>query len=143
MQFFYISAVLLVAITQTEALGRAQSVGVKGKLICNDQPASGVKIKMYDEDKLSPDEHMATEKSDSQGNFLIKGTASEFTSIEPKINIYHDCNDGIKPCQRKLTIYIPDSYIVSGETATKIFDFGTFQLAGKFEGETRDCLHRV
>ncbi|KHJ90370.1 Transthyretin-like family protein [Oesophagostomum dentatum] len=135
--------VLLSFVPLAAGLGRTQSVGVRGTLICNDKPASDVEVKLYDEDKLSPDELMATGRTDSQGHFEIKGHAEEFTSIEPKLNIYHDCDDGIMPCQRKLSIHIPDAYISSGETPKKIFDFGTFQLAGKYAGETRDCLHRV
>ncbi|KAK6043900.1 Transthyretin-like family protein [Cooperia oncophora] len=44
---------------------------------------------------VSPDEFMAGGKTDSSGHFEISGHASEFTSIEPKLNIYHDCDDGI------------------------------------------------
>lgn len=44
---------------------------------------------------MSPDELMAAGKTDSRGHFEIKGHAEEFTSIEPKLNIYHDCDDGI------------------------------------------------
>lgn len=133
--------ILLTIPTVILALGRTQSVGVRGQLICEDKPASGVKVKIYDEDKLSPDELMASGKTDSSGKFDLKGSADEFTSIEPKINIYHDCDDGIKPCQRKITVYIPSQYIASGTEPKKIFDFGTLQLAGKFSGETRDCLN--
>uniref|UniRef100_A0A1I7XKQ2 Ig_4 domain-containing protein n=1 Tax=Heterorhabditis bacteriophora TaxID=37862 RepID=A0A1I7XKQ2_HETBA len=32
-------------------LGRTQSVGIRGTLLCNDKPAAGVEIKMYDEDQ--------------------------------------------------------------------------------------------
>ncbi|XGW17276.1 hypothetical protein V3C99_002129 [Haemonchus contortus] len=135
--------VILCFVPVAAALGRTQAVGVKGTLICNDKAAADVEVKLYDEDKLSPDELMAAGKTDSRGHFEISGHADEFTSIEPKFNIYHDCNDGIKPCQRKITIHIPDDYISSGETPKKFFDFGTFQLAGKYSGETRDCIHRV
>ncbi|VDL70545.1 unnamed protein product [Nippostrongylus brasiliensis] len=138
-----VAVVLLSFAPLAVALGRTQSVGVRGVLICNDKPAADVEVKLYDEDKLSPDELMASGKTDSRGHFEIKGSAEEFTTIEPKFNIYHDCDDGILPCQRKLSIHIPDSYISSGEEPKKIFDFGTFQLAGKYKGETRDCLHRV
>ncbi|KAK6052848.1 Transthyretin-like family protein [Cooperia oncophora] len=188
---------ILSFVPMAAALGSVQAVGVRGVLICHDKPAAGVQVKLYDEDKLSPDEFMAGGKTDSSGHFEISGHASEFTSIEPKLNIYHDCDDGImvlirrnkflvspdefmaggktdssghfeisghaseftsiepklniyhdcddgiKPCQRKLSIHIPGDYISSGEVAKKFFDFGTFQLAGKYAGETRDCIHRV
>ena len=39
---------------------------------------------------------MDSTTTDSEGNFKLSGSADEITSIEPKINIYHDCNDGIK-----------------------------------------------
>lgn len=32
--------------------------------------------------------------TDSQGFFEISGSNAEMTPIDPKINIYHDCNDG-------------------------------------------------
>uniref|UniRef100_A0A0K0DNH5 Transthyretin-like family protein n=1 Tax=Angiostrongylus cantonensis TaxID=6313 RepID=A0A0K0DNH5_ANGCA len=81
------------------SIGRTQSVGVRGVLICNDKPAVDVEVKLYDEDKLTPDELMAVGRTDGRGQFEIKGHADEFTSIEPKLNIYHDCDDGIKVCQ--------------------------------------------
>uniref|UniRef100_A0A0M3IF17 Transthyretin-like family protein n=1 Tax=Ascaris lumbricoides TaxID=6252 RepID=A0A0M3IF17_ASCLU len=33
-------------------------------------------------------------KSDSNGSFKLGGTAVRSTRITPKLNIYHDCNDG-------------------------------------------------
>ncbi|VDM30061.1 unnamed protein product [Toxocara canis] len=45
------------------------------------------------------------------------------------------------PCQRKITIVIPDSYVSSGKTPKKIYDAGTIELSGKFKGEERDCLN--
>lgn len=32
-------------------IGRTQSAGVKGILMCNDKPASKVKVKLYDDDR--------------------------------------------------------------------------------------------
>ncbi|KAK6048214.1 Transthyretin-like family protein [Cooperia oncophora] len=46
-----------------------------------------------------------------------------------------------QPCQRKLTIFIPSDYITSAKQPSKTFNLGVLQLAGKFEGEERDCLH--
>ncbi|KAK5968485.1 Transthyretin protein 5 [Trichostrongylus colubriformis] len=87
--------VILCFVPAIAALGRTQAVGVRGMLICNDKPAADVEVKLYDEDKLTPDELMAAGKTDSSGHFEISGHAAEFTSIEPKLNIYHDCDDGI------------------------------------------------
>ncbi|KAK6054943.1 Transthyretin-like family protein [Cooperia oncophora] len=64
---------LLCFMPMAAALGRTQAVGVKGVLICNDKPASDVQVKLYDEDKLSPDEFMAGGKTDSSGHFEISG----------------------------------------------------------------------
>ncbi|VDM34781.1 unnamed protein product [Toxocara canis] len=38
---------------------------------------------------------MAEGKSDSQGNFELKGHTDEFTTIDPKLNVYHDCEDAL------------------------------------------------
>uniref|UniRef100_A0A0M3HKI7 MSP domain-containing protein n=1 Tax=Ascaris lumbricoides TaxID=6252 RepID=A0A0M3HKI7_ASCLU len=50
-------------------------------------------------------------------------------------------NSPPKPCQRKVTYYIPDSYVSSGKTPSKIYDIGTVDLAPETKGETRDCIH--
>ncbi|KHJ96417.1 Transthyretin-like family protein [Oesophagostomum dentatum] len=91
--------------------------------------------------RVTPDELMDSAESDSHGKFKLSGSADEIGTIEPKVNIYHDCDDGIKPCQRKLTVFIPSAYITAAKQPTKTFNLGILQLAGKFEGETRDCLH--
>ncbi|GMT18163.1 hypothetical protein PFISCL1PPCAC_9460 [Pristionchus fissidentatus] len=133
---------LLALTVASLGIGRTQSSGVKGRLMCNDRPAIGVKVKLYDDDRgIDPDDLMADGKTNADGYFDLKGYTSEFTPIDPKLNIYHDCEDGIKPCQRKFTILIPDSYITQGETPRKIYDAGQIQLAGAFPGESRDCIN--
>ncbi|VDD85115.1 unnamed protein product [Enterobius vermicularis] len=123
-------------------LGRTQSSGAKGILTCNKRPAAGVLVKLYDDDRgIDTDDLMATTKTDSRGYFELEGYTSEITTIDPKINIYHDCNDELKPCQRKITIYVPDKYVSSGKKAKAIYDAGTIELGGKFKGESRDCIH--
>uniref|UniRef100_A0A915C4C6 Transthyretin-like family protein n=1 Tax=Parascaris univalens TaxID=6257 RepID=A0A915C4C6_PARUN len=136
-------AAFAVVFTSCDALvGRTQSAGVKGVLKCNGKPAANVKVKLYDDDRgIDADDLMAEGKSDQQGSFELKGHTDEFTTIDPKLNVYHDCEDGLKPCQRKITIVIPDSYVSSGKTPKKIYDAGTIELAGKFKGEERDCLN--
>uniref|UniRef100_A0A0N4ZX40 Transthyretin-like family protein n=1 Tax=Parastrongyloides trichosuri TaxID=131310 RepID=A0A0N4ZX40_PARTI len=124
-------------------LGFTQSSGAKGILICDGKPASGVLVKLWDEDDMPGDldDLMGSAKTDSKGQFEIKGSTDEFTPIDVKLAIYHDCNDGIKPCQRKFIIKIPGKYVTKGKTPKSIYDAGTIQLSGKFPGETRDCLH--
>lgn len=39
---------------------------------------------------------MASGKTNGNGDFEISGHEDEVTPIDPKLNIYHDCNDGIK-----------------------------------------------
>ncbi|CAD6187815.1 unnamed protein product [Caenorhabditis auriculariae] len=140
----FVKAALLLSLVGAcwALVGRTQSSGVRGKLICDGRPAAGVLVKLYDDDRgIDADDLMASGKTNANGEFEISGHEDEMTPIDPKLNIYHDCNDGVKPCQRKFTIKIPDSYITQGKVAHKIYDAGTIQLAGKFPGEKRDCLH--
>ncbi|KAL3086608.1 hypothetical protein niasHT_011380 [Heterodera trifolii] len=123
-------------------IGRKQSAGAEGKLTCAGEPLADVKVKLYDDDRgVDTDDLMGETRTDSEGRFRLEGHTHEFTTIDPKINIYHDCNDGLKPCQRKISIMIPDKYIASGEHPKTYYDAGTIELEGKFSGETRDCLH--
>uniref|UniRef100_A0A7E4WDF0 Transthyretin-like family protein n=1 Tax=Panagrellus redivivus TaxID=6233 RepID=A0A7E4WDF0_PANRE len=125
----------------TALIGRTQSAGARGVLTCNGRPLRNVLVKLYDEDDGGIDDLMAKTKTDANGHFELSGSEDEFTPIDPKINIYHDCNDGVKPCQRKVTIKIPDRYITPGKYAKNFYEAGTLELAGKFPGESRDCLH--
>uniref|UniRef100_A0A0K0F8K2 Transthyretin-like family protein n=1 Tax=Strongyloides venezuelensis TaxID=75913 RepID=A0A0K0F8K2_STRVS len=123
-------------------IGVQQSAGVKGILVCNGKPYRDAKIKLYDDDMgIDTDDLMSEGKSDSIGRFAVAGYAYEFGTIDPKINIYHDCNDEIMPCQRKITIFVPKKYVSSGETPEVYYDAGNIELAGELKGEERDCIH--
>ncbi|KAH7694485.1 Protein TTR-8 [Aphelenchoides avenae] len=133
-------AVILSVALASVSVRPSQTIGVSGQLKCNGQAASGVLVKLFDHDTLTRDDKIASGRTDAQGRFSISGTANEITRITPKFNIYHDCNDGITPCQRKVSIYIPKSY-VSQIRSKPIYDAGVMELAGKYPGESRDCLH--
>ncbi|GMR46449.1 hypothetical protein PMAYCL1PPCAC_16644, partial [Pristionchus mayeri] len=125
-------------------LGFTQSAAVRGVLMCHDKPAAHVTVKLYDDDSGPDlDDLMDQGETDADGRFSLSGQESEFTTIDPKINIYHDCDDNFAPCQRRITVYLPQKYVTQGETPEKVYDAGVIQLAGKFSGETRDCIHRV
>ena len=87
------------------------------------------------------DDKLDDGRTDSRGFFQLQGSTREFSTIDPKVYIYHDCNDGWKPCQRRFGIMIPDKYVNDGETVRRHYDVGTIELAGEFSGETRDCIH--
>ncbi|CAD5231618.1 unnamed protein product [Bursaphelenchus xylophilus] len=123
-------------------VGFTQSAGARGVLLCHGQPISGVKVKLYDHDRTDMDDLMDSGYTNDRGEFTLMGSEDEFTTIDPKINIYHDCDDGWWPCQRKISITIPDSYITKGARPNRIYDAGRLELSGKYKGESRDCIHR-
>uniref|UniRef100_A0A183BXX2 Transthyretin-like family protein n=1 Tax=Globodera pallida TaxID=36090 RepID=A0A183BXX2_GLOPA len=96
---------------------------------------------MYDTDHFTLDDWMAQSKTDAYGRFKLTGFANEFTHINPKLNVYHNCNNDLSlHCKWKLSIYIPKTYI-SKSTIPKVFDAGVLNLDGKFKGQERDCFH--
>uniref|UniRef100_A0A914QL34 Uncharacterized protein n=1 Tax=Panagrolaimus davidi TaxID=227884 RepID=A0A914QL34_9BILA len=136
--FILLSTLFIIA----SGIGSTQSSGAKGILKCDSKPDAKVVVKLYDDDRgIDTDDLMGTTKTDSDGHFEVSGHTSEISTIDPKLNIYTDCNDKATPCQRKITIKIPDSYVTKGKNPEKIYDAGVIQLAGKFPGEERDCLH--
>uniref|UniRef100_A0A0N5A6S8 Transthyretin-like family-containing protein n=1 Tax=Parastrongyloides trichosuri TaxID=131310 RepID=A0A0N5A6S8_PARTI len=119
-----------------------QSAGVKGILFCNNKPAHNVLVKLYDED-FSPidfDDLLDKGKTNMNGYFELQGYTDELSPIDPKLNIYHDCNDKY-PCKRKITIRIPKEYISKGKYPRRHFDIGTLDLNGHHKSETRDCFY--
>ncbi|KAK6752805.1 hypothetical protein RB195_003916 [Necator americanus] len=120
-------------------IGTKQSVAVKGRLECNGVPASNVKVKLYEKELLF-DKKLDQGKTNSSGAFYLSGSKTEITNIDPKVNIYHKC--GYKgPCYKKIGITVPDSFITRGSTPKSAFDIGTINLAGKFKGESIDCIN--
>ena len=43
-----------------------------------------------------PDDVLDEGYTDDEGNFQLKGSTRELTSIDPVLKIYHDCDDGVK-----------------------------------------------
>ncbi|KAK0393441.1 hypothetical protein QR680_000214 [Steinernema hermaphroditum] len=123
-------------------IGKLQSAAVKGVLMCNNKPAVNVKVKLYDDDRgIDLDDLMDEGLTDNEGRFQLQGHETEITTIDPKLNVYHDCNDEKTPCLKKFSIILPDSYVSLGEKPEKVFDAGTLNLDGRFSGESRDCLN--
>ncbi|MFH4976400.1 hypothetical protein AB6A40_003109, partial [Gnathostoma spinigerum] len=94
-------------------------------------------------DKKRPDldDLMDEGVTDAEGHFFLKGHEREIGRIEPKLNVYHDCNDENTPCLKKFSIFLPKDYVFDGEEPGKVYDAKVINLAGQFSGETRDCLN--
>ncbi|CAP29471.1 Protein CBR-TTR-3 [Caenorhabditis briggsae] len=141
-------ALFIGSTTALDLIGRTQWAAVKGKVLCEGKPASGVKVKLMESDNsflpgfLDKDDKLASSKADSNGEFNLSGSTKEITTIEPYLAVFHDCKDGITPCQRVLRIDIPKSYSNWGSSAKQTYDAGVLELAGKFKGETRSCFNK-
>lgn len=72
---------------------------------------------------------------------MLKGTTTELTSIDPTLKIYHDCNDGWKPGQRRWKMDLPKKYIKQGSGEPTMVDVGILNLEPKMHEEERDFIH--
>ncbi|VDP05421.1 unnamed protein product [Heligmosomoides polygyrus] len=126
---------------------RDQSVAVKGRLLCGDEPAAHVRVKLWDEDTgPDPDDLLDQGYTDANGEFHLQGATVETTPIDPILKVYHDCNDytgllGIsKPGYRKVKFVIPYKYITDSMTPNKTMDIGVINLEVGFRDEERKFL---
>ncbi|KHJ88454.1 Transthyretin-like family protein [Oesophagostomum dentatum] len=87
-----------------------------------------------------PDDVLDEGYTDANGEFHLQGSERELTNIDPVFKVYHDCDDGIKPGQRKVKFRIPDSYISPGGVAKRVFNIGVLNLETIFAKEERDLL---
>uniref|UniRef100_A0A914EIW7 Transthyretin-like family protein n=1 Tax=Acrobeloides nanus TaxID=290746 RepID=A0A914EIW7_9BILA len=111
--------------------------------MCGDRPLSNTKVKLWDNDSGPDlDDLMADGRTDSDGRFELKGSASELTTIDPILKVYHDCDDGIMPCQRKVAFIIPDNFVNQGKDVKEYFNIGVINMQIIFEKEERDCVNR-
>jgi len=116
---------------------RKQRYAVRGRLMCGDVPAANVRVKLVDEDDgPDPDDDMDSGYTNANGEFNLSGDERELSNIDPRLKVYHDCNDGIAPCQRKWKIKLPGSYINKNA-----FDVGVWNLEIGMDEEERDCIH--
>uniref|UniRef100_A0A0N4ZQJ9 Transthyretin-like family protein n=1 Tax=Parastrongyloides trichosuri TaxID=131310 RepID=A0A0N4ZQJ9_PARTI len=120
---------------------RQQSVAVKGKFMCGDKPLSNTRVKLWEEDSgPDPDDLLDQGYTDANGEFLLKGDERELTNIDPRLKIYHDCDDGIKPGSRKVVFDIPYSYVTAGKVPKKTFDIGVLNMETVFHKEERELI---
>uniref|UniRef100_A0A914X7B8 Uncharacterized protein n=1 Tax=Plectus sambesii TaxID=2011161 RepID=A0A914X7B8_9BILA len=116
-----------------------QSVGVRGVLMCGNKPLANTRVKLWDEDDgPDPDEELAATYTDAQGRFNVSGGTHETSSIDPRLKIYHDCDDWLF-CQRKIKLMIPKRYVNQGNAVSKWFDAGVMNMELVFQDEERDC----
>ncbi|KAK6026924.1 Transthyretin-like family protein, partial [Ostertagia ostertagi] len=86
---------------------------------------------------LDPHDVLDQGYSDGNGDFRLVGSTEELTAMEPVLEIYHNCNDGIKDGFRKLRFGLPDQYITAGKVPEKTVDVGLINLELVYKDETR------
>ncbi|CAI5456767.1 unnamed protein product [Caenorhabditis angaria] len=145
MRILVFLAVFLMEVTSIEIPEQhtgVQYYRVKGVLLCGDKPEKNVIVKLVDDDfGPDPDDDLAKGYTNENGEFELIGFTTELTTIDPHLKIYHDCNDGILPCQRRWKFELPNKYIYAKNETPKTLDIGTWNLESLLSGESRDCLH--
>ncbi|KAI1730054.1 transthyretin-like family domain-containing protein [Ditylenchus destructor] len=109
--------------------------------MCHGRGLAGAKVAIYDLDRAPGDsDELLDEKiTDGDGKFFLDGTTREWSTIEPELRIFHDCNeDPIRPCQRMWTHAIPDEYIYTS-TVEMVYNYGSRELWEYKEDEPRSC----
>ncbi|CAD5234156.1 unnamed protein product [Bursaphelenchus xylophilus] len=139
-EIFLVLAVLSTVITAQ--VRPKQWVAVTGKVNCNGVPAKGVKVKIYDVDDWTLDDKVAEVVTGEDGVFHLKGYTYEITTMDPKLNIYHNCNALTPICYIKFNVLLPKSIVNREGEPTQEYDAGTFSLDNTFPGQGTDCLNK-
>ncbi|KAK6103349.1 Transthyretin-like family protein [Brugia pahangi] len=140
---WYLSLILSLALIINVSAIRRQGVAVRGQLLCGSAPANQTKVRIVDIDTgPDPDDTLDEKIVDASGKFELNGSTRELTDIDPVLYVWTDCQDGLIPCQRKITFKIPKKFIHNGEPKSEQWiDIGVLNLQGHFEDEGRECLH--
>ncbi|GMR36908.1 hypothetical protein PMAYCL1PPCAC_07103, partial [Pristionchus mayeri] len=118
-----------------------QSVGVKGKLLCGNHNLAGAKVKLWDKNKIGQDDLLEEGVTDFNGNFQLQGGSNGVFKMNVYLKVYHDCEDSIKPCQRKVSFRIPDSFVSRSSTPAQIFNASVLNMAIRYPDEERSCIN--
>ncbi|OZC07564.1 Transthyretin-like family protein [Onchocerca flexuosa] len=120
---------------------RQQSVGVRGRLLCGNQSLSNTQIKLWNKNKIGTDDQLAAMKTRADGSYELQGGIGSIFGMDVVLKIYHDCDDGIKPCQRKVVLGIPSDYVTRSSNVKRWFDAGVLNMQFKFPDEERSCIN--
>jgi len=120
---------------------RQQKVGVRGRLFCGSEPLNSTQLKLWNKNTLGTDDQLASTKTDSNGNYQMEGGIGGILKLDVFLKIYHDCDDGIKPCQRKVVFGIPSDYITRSQNLSQYFEAGSMNMQFKFPDEERSCIN--
>uniref|UniRef100_A0A915EQJ3 Transposase n=1 Tax=Ditylenchus dipsaci TaxID=166011 RepID=A0A915EQJ3_9BILA len=71
-----------------------------------------------EQNRLGRDDQLADAKTDANGNFNLDGGIGSIFNMNVHFKIYHDCDRGILPCQRKVNLGIPSDYTTRTSTVT-------------------------
>ncbi|CAJ0939177.1 unnamed protein product, partial [Mesorhabditis belari] len=137
-----IYSILIVSMAFVQLIaGNLESVAVQGRLVCNGQPVSGVRVKLYDDNTLSPDTKLGEVTTNQNGNFQLTGTSDNWVSDQdPKFNIYHRCGMTVPVCYYKSSYDIPYQYVTVGTQPQQVYNAQTIELS--MLPKDRDCLNR-
>lgn len=72
---------------------------------------------------------------------MLQGQTNEITNIDPILKIYHDCDDGFKPGQRRWKMELPDKYIATEKDKINVLDIGVLNLEPEMHEEERDYIN--
>ncbi|GMR62842.1 hypothetical protein PMAYCL1PPCAC_33037, partial [Pristionchus mayeri] len=143
--FRMIVTLIIASISLISTTDAAQTVAVRGMLLCGNETLNDVEIKLFDNHRfLQPDSLLATVKSDERGRFTITGSVDD-DDMKPDVRIYHRCNNkglfGIPNlCKREAVYTIPSSYISSGTRSNNWFELGTINMDMKQANENTHCF---
>ncbi|CAD5222591.1 unnamed protein product [Bursaphelenchus okinawaensis] len=136
MNFIFLPFILSLIVAEAAK----QGVTIKGKLKCNGIPLADAKVKLYEIDRMPGDSDDLLDEgvTSTSGQFILEGYTYEIGQIEPELRIYHRCNNQGRDCKRKVIKPIPTDYIHE-EMKSKIYNFGTMDVAVPFENEHESC----
>ncbi|MFH4983544.1 hypothetical protein AB6A40_010253 [Gnathostoma spinigerum] len=133
-------SVLLIACISVASAFLQQSVGVRGRLVCGDQPLSGATLKLINE-KFGPNNQLAATKTDVFGNYVLSGGIGQIFGLDIKMKIYTSCNKAVMLCDREITLGIPGNFVTRTDRVVNWFNGGVLNMQFKFKDEETSCLH--
>ncbi|CAI2357631.1 unnamed protein product [Caenorhabditis sp. 36 PRJEB53466] len=122
---------------------RDQIVGVRGKLSCNNRFLQSATVRLIEKNYVGPDVILAENKTNYQGSYEVIGRGRGVLEMNVYLKLFHDCDDGIIPCQRTVSLRIPSSYISRGTSVNNYFEAGTMNMAFRYPDEQRSCTDRI
>jgi 5-hydroxyisourate hydrolase-like protein (transthyretin family) len=120
-----------------------RSTKAEGKLVCGDQPAKNVHVRLYKRNTDDLNDVLGSAITGDDGRFKVEGNTGTHqgtdAQIDPHLKFYHFCDEAeSKKGFRRVVLRYPRDFVTLGRVPRNSYNIGTLNLQLQYPNEGRE-----